>query len=371
MPVWADAYGTEKQKSIWLTILLLASPMGVIIGYTMTFYMINYYSWEWSFYLQALLILPCVAAVLLTPTKYLDISFAVYYRLQCQDLIKSQDKSESVNPNHFDEMENQFAKNKKDRNPRARALSHEYFQDEKETLSENLRKLADNRAFWCLCLCLTGLFFVVTGIQYWLPTYLTSVYKLPKEQAAVFYSTLSITAPIFGVIIGGIGTTWLGGYNTIKAQRLQQLLGIMAVFCVIPIPFANFKIFAVLIWLVLFFGGSLLPSVTGIMLNSVEERKRTAANSVANLCYNLLGYAPAPSFYGLVSSLVNDEASTVPMACLLYSTLISVSLLLYGINLKIDSDMLKMQVQPSTGETHLQITLLEQEKISVQSITPI
>lgn len=51
MPVWADAYGTEKQKSIWLTILLLASPMGVIFGYTLTFYMIKYFSWEWSFYL--------------------------------------------------------------------------------------------------------------------------------------------------------------------------------------------------------------------------------------------------------------------------------------------------------------------------------
>lgn len=51
MPVWADAYGNEKQKSAWLTILLLASPVGVVLGYTLTYYMIENLSWEWSFYI--------------------------------------------------------------------------------------------------------------------------------------------------------------------------------------------------------------------------------------------------------------------------------------------------------------------------------
>jgi len=55
------------------------------------------------------------------------------------------------------------------------------------------------------------------------------------------------------------------------------------------------------LWLVLFFGGFLLPPVTGIMLNSVEDYKRTSANSLANLAYNLFGYLPAPTFYGLIS----------------------------------------------------------------------
>jgi predicted MFS family arabinose efflux permease len=72
-PVWADAYGTEKQKSIWLTILLLASPLGVVLGYTLTFYMQKYLNWEWSFYIQAVAILPCAACYLITPSKYINI----------------------------------------------------------------------------------------------------------------------------------------------------------------------------------------------------------------------------------------------------------------------------------------------------------
>jgi len=36
MPVWADAFANEKQKSVWLTFLILASPLGVVFGYIMT-----------------------------------------------------------------------------------------------------------------------------------------------------------------------------------------------------------------------------------------------------------------------------------------------------------------------------------------------
>jgi len=39
MPVWADQFGNEQQKSIWLTFLLLAAPVGNVIGFTLTYYM--------------------------------------------------------------------------------------------------------------------------------------------------------------------------------------------------------------------------------------------------------------------------------------------------------------------------------------------
>mmetsp|Transcript_2678 Transcript_2678/g.4508 ORF Transcript_2678/g.4508 Transcript_2678/m.4508 type:complete len:211 (+) Transcript_2678:290-922(+) len=76
-PVWADTFGTEKQKSIFLTLLLLASPLGVVFGYTITYYMIQYYTWEYSFYVQALCLLPCAIILIFTPTKYIDVEFAL------------------------------------------------------------------------------------------------------------------------------------------------------------------------------------------------------------------------------------------------------------------------------------------------------
>ena len=120
-------------------------------------------------------------------------------------------------------------------------------------------------------------------------------------------------------------------------------------------------ILGILFWLLLFFGGAVLPPVTGIMLNSVNELQRTSANAVANLTYNLLGYLPAPSFYGMVASMAGGElgraeevsakAAGLPPACaarndctrlpmilLLSSTIVSVSFLLWAIRLKLDKE---------------------------------
>ena len=164
-----------------------------------------------------------------------------------------------------------------------------------------LKSVATNKVFLSLCLSLSGLYFVVTGVQYWTPDYLQNVLKVEESTVNIFFSVTSFTAPISGVIIGGIVTTSFGGYNTRKAQKLQAYVGSLALFAALPIPWINeFYQVAILFWLLLFFGGFVLPSVTGIMINSVGEYQKTSANSVANICYNLVGYLPAPGLYGFV-----------------------------------------------------------------------
>jgi hypothetical protein len=90
-----------------------------------------------------------------------------------------------------------------------------------------------------------------------------------------------------------------------------------------------------LYWLLLFFGGFILPPITGVMINSVKEHQKPSANSIANLCYNLFGFLPAPSFYGAISSLTGGVNSRIAMGCLLFSTLFSIGALLYGMKLNI------------------------------------
>lgn len=105
----------------------------------------------------------------------------------------------------------------------------------------------------------------------------------------------------------------------------------------LPIPFvSNLKVFGFFLWLLLFFGGFLLPPVTGIMLNSVDDYKRTQANGLANLAYNLLGYLPAPAFYGFLSNIYGQK-SRKPMGALLYSTIPTVILLCTCIYKKLEN----------------------------------
>jgi len=83
-------------------------------------------------------------------------------------------------------------------------------------------------------------------------------------------------------------------------------MGVCSVVCCLPIPFyvayKNFYYVGMLVWGVLFFGGFILPPVTGIMINSVPDNQKASANSIANLCYNFFGYLPAPLIYGFLDT---------------------------------------------------------------------
>jgi len=86
-----------------------------------------------------------------------------------------------------------------------------------------------------------------------------------------------------------------------------------------------------MVWFMLFFGGFVLPPLTGIMLNTVPEYHRGQANSLATLSYNLIGYFPAPSWYGLIASLSgHKETSHWPMVALLYSSTFTFVFVLLG-----------------------------------------
>jgi MFS family permease len=85
----------------------------------------------------------------------------------------------------------------------------------------------------------------------------------------------------------------------------------------------------------LFFGGALVPTVTGIMLNSVPEHLRASANSFAQCAYNAIGYLPAPMFYGTVAKIVDDPKSNIPFIALLSTSLVSISMLAIAVHTKV------------------------------------
>jgi MFS family permease len=61
-----------------LTLLLLAPPLGVVIGYLMTATLITHLTWHWAFYSQAILALvPTVLFLCLTKNRFFDIETAV------------------------------------------------------------------------------------------------------------------------------------------------------------------------------------------------------------------------------------------------------------------------------------------------------
>mmetsp|Transcript_17687 Transcript_17687/g.29897 ORF Transcript_17687/g.29897 Transcript_17687/m.29897 type:complete len:442 (+) Transcript_17687:459-1784(+) len=232
-PVWADTFARESQKAAWLTFLILASPLGVVIGFSLTSVMTVYKTWRWSFYIQGLFLVPCVFFFTVLPNKYFEIQSTVRFKKQCAhniekklfkainfDHIKTKENnpmasSESnykngLNPEFqelLDNLTNQVMDDPRLQNDKSTVLkvrqtalkriTKELKRQEKElnpakeggeppiqlsskpeerfitpSFRGQLASLFKNLAFVCLCLSLTGLYFVVTGIQYWTPDYL-------------------------------------------------------------------------------------------------------------------------------------------------------------------------------------------------------
>lgn len=206
-----------------------------------------------------------------------------------------------------------------------------------------IKAVITNLSFVTLCLTLSGLFFVVTGIQYWLPSYLKEMFGkevLGEEEGVDDYMVnfafafTCFTAPILGAVAGGVTVTKMGGYNTVRAQTLQYYMSACAVACALPIPFLNsFGLVVTLCWFLIFFGGFVLPTVTGIMINTVPPNQKTSANSLANLAYNLIGYLPAPAIYGAVRTATGSQR--IALGSILYLTLIIQVLVVVGIRRKL------------------------------------
>ena len=168
--------------------------------------------------------------------------------------------------------------------------------------------ILSNKEFLCLMLTLTMIYYIVAGIQYWTTNYLITVLSIDKTVATSLVAITSITAPISGVLVGGIATSYCGGYMTQKAQSVSLCAAYICMFCSLPIPWVSTKeLFFTFVWLLLFFGGFIILVLICWMLSSVPHKQRGTANSIAQFCYNAFGYLPAPFIYGMISQFVDTQ----------------------------------------------------------------
>lgn len=171
--------------------------------------------------------------------------------------------------------------------------------------------------------------------------------------ATLYFAFASFFAPLTGVVFGGAIISMYGGYNTRRSREIILIIGWICTAFSIPIPIVdNFTSFGVLVFGLLFFGASLLPSLTGIMLNCVPEHQRASANSLAQMSYNMLGWMPAPFVYGMVSKLCGDsnvltsnQKSRLPMGFIIYSVIWTLILMTIVILRKLRNETLENQLQ--------------------------
>lgn len=125
----------------------------------------------------------------------------------------------------------------------------------------------------------------------------------------VSFSVTAVSAPLLGIGCGGFLVDRCGGYRTQKQRTASlgaiSLLSFLCVLCGLVAALArSFKVALAAMWFLLFCGGSILPSATGIVLASAPADKRTEASGLAMLLYTFLGYMLGSFLPGLFNQAV-------------------------------------------------------------------
>jgi hypothetical protein len=181
------------------------------------------------------------------------------------------------------------------------------------TLYDQVLLLLRNHVFVYTVLGLTALFFVVTGIQFWVTPYLVLDLEQPVGYVGLAFIFASATGPTCGVLFGGYIVDRNGGYKgtqqTAIALRICLVFVAIAVSCCILCIFAKTLLLVIaFIWLTLFFGGALVPPATGILMSCVPGKMRNFASACAQMVYNLFGYCLSPLLSGAAMEATGSRA---------------------------------------------------------------
>lgn len=302
-PVWTNLFAPHDKCTQWLGILQCAVPLGIVFGYS-TASICNaldlpYLNWRFAIQIQAVLEIPLIVLLKYTPKGLIDINHP--------ELI--------VSPGELSARGKEI---------RIDSISFSHILE----FWVQLKMLKRNPVFVLLTSALCCLFFVVSGIQYWASLYMTVVLGADKMTVVIGFVIISTTAPIFGVLFGGYVADYYGGYkgeNVLKAVKICIFFGTLAFLVAIPAGFVNsILVEVVTLWLLLYFGGCVLPSAMGLIVNSVSQEFQSSSSAISQLVFNLCGYFLAPVLSALIMDQIKGEKLALKVG---FRFILSISLL--------------------------------------------
>ena len=297
-PVWVNNYSPSNHSAKWMGILHSCTALGVVLGYLIAGLIINFLngflSWRFAIQIQGIVEIFFSFFFYLEKNEYINVNI---------DIVIVNDK---VNDNN-DVSEIDKAWN---------ILSHRSHIDAPELNNLNLyfyqsKQVLTNPLYLTVTFGLCSIYFIVTGIQFWMTEYMIGILGIQPVIVVIVFSLTSVTAPLSGVIVGGVFADKYGGYkgkNTVKAIKLCVAFGFISFVFAFPMGFL-FDLFylTVLLWTFLFFGAAIIPVGTGIMISSVRKDCQATSSSLSQLIFNLFGYFFSPILTGFIMDNFEDR----------------------------------------------------------------
>lgn len=271
-PVWVNNYSPATASTTWMGILHSSAAIGVMIGYLTAGLFVNFFagslSWRFAIQIQGLAVIPIGFYFINENSKYIEVIRSVEepFELDSKQRVDTPNKSMSTHKRQF-----KRAKTLRKDNVELDTVKTDdftkYLLEAKEVITNGL--------FISVVFGLCSMYFIVTGVQFWLTAYLIDILACDPVVVLILFSICSITAPLLGVIIGGTFADMYGGYkgkNVLKALKLCFAFGLVAFVFAFPLGFLKTLVYIfVLLWTFLFFGAAIIPVGTGIMVSSVRQ----------------------------------------------------------------------------------------------------
>ena len=278
-PLWVDDFGPPAYKSLWMSLVQAGVPLGITIGYlAVGFVEANTsLSWRYFFHGQAVLLILAAIFFLASPSKALNRPVHILIR---------------------PEAEVKATRGRAASSPAAPVVG------KAKRVARRVARLLLNPTYVFLILALCALYFVVNGLQMWVTSYLEGPPVEATKNAIVgIFGVCSATGPVAGVLFGGWAIDRVGGYsNILRTSLVSTVLGGLAcVMAFASLLVTNIAGFAACTWILLFFGGAVVPALVGMSLSTVETRLRPMASGFGGCMYNLLGFFAGPFLAGAVA----------------------------------------------------------------------
>jgi len=304
-PVWVSKFAPARFKTLWYGLMQSSTAIGNLFGYAVCGYLVELgVFYQRAFQIQAVWLLATCFALAPLPARRLNVS---------------------AHPEHMHlplfESDVDAGK-KQSKGVEAAEWKSESTSDEKGmSMVAQVLALSRRPIYVSTVIALCGLYFTVSAVQYWASHFFISEFRRSSSEVTTLFIFVAGTAPTLGCVVGSAVVDWSGGYETPQQMSRALLLtttwafiaamaGLVAGF-VEPapdLPGAARRFYSVVgcLYVLLFFGGAMLPAVTGISMAAVPENLRKSASSWSMLLYNVFGFslgAYLPGYIGEVFSI--------------------------------------------------------------------
>ena len=311
-PIWIDQFGIQTKKTVMMTLIQIASPLGMVLGYTMNTFL-GSDKWKMTLLIESISLFFLVSIILLIPKKYFSKKLCFKQHFDGVEKIRQMKnikikRNKKSNKNLIDKKNVQINTNNNKNNQKLEvnrpSMFGENYQDNNPneifTFWKKIKYILSNKIFISTVLYKSTNQFICCGIGFWLTDYLENILGEKNSYKRLYsYIIIIVIGPIIGMSLGGFIGSLTGGYekkqSVLAIFILQIITSILSVF--VPM-FNNIYFFVLYLSLFTTFLASVIPVNTGLILWAMPKNMKGFGNGISNLITTFLGKLPAPFLYG-------------------------------------------------------------------------